>query len=87
MTRMSDLLERVTAFRAAFARRQASETVELPGAFAVRDPDFFHSQEHNQLIVHVASTSARGLMVTAGSTPGVSGCRSGFRTTGMCWPP
>ncbi|MDG9702581.1 GNAT family N-acetyltransferase [Streptomyces sp. DH37] len=48
---VSDLLERVTAFRAAFARRQAVETVELPGAFAVRDPHFFLSQEHNQLIV------------------------------------
>ena len=48
---MSDLLERVTAFRAAFARRQAAEIVELPGAFAVRDPDFSRSQEHNQLIV------------------------------------
>ncbi|MFF7359768.1 GNAT family N-acetyltransferase [Streptomyces sp. NPDC008125] len=44
-------LERVTAFRAAFARRQAAETIRLPGAFAVRDPDFPLSQEHNQLIV------------------------------------
>jgi len=48
---MPDLLEHVTAFRAAFARRQAAETVELPGAFAVRDLEFFLSQEHNQLIV------------------------------------
>ncbi|MEU7063713.1 GNAT family N-acetyltransferase [Streptomyces sp. NPDC046161] len=48
---MQDLRERVTAFRAAFARRQAAETVELPGAFIVRDPEFFLSQEHNQLIV------------------------------------
>lgn len=52
MTRMSDpLYERVTSFRAAFARRQAAETVELPGAFAVRDPEFPQSQEHNRLIV------------------------------------
>ncbi|MCC9311313.1 GNAT family N-acetyltransferase [Kitasatospora sp. RB6PN24] len=48
---MSDLLQRVTAFRAAFARRQAPETVELPGAFAVRHPGFPRSQEHNQLFV------------------------------------
>lgn len=48
---MSDLPARVTAFRAAFARRQAAETVELPGAFAVRDPGFARSQEHNQLLV------------------------------------
>ncbi|TQF04191.1 GNAT family N-acetyltransferase [Kitasatospora acidiphila] len=48
---MSDLLQRVTAFRAAFARRQALETVELPGAFAIRHPGFPRSQEQNQLFV------------------------------------
>ncbi|MGW2842157.1 GNAT family N-acetyltransferase [Streptomyces sp. NPDC001493] len=48
---MPHQLERVTAFRTAFARRQAAETVQLTGAFAVRDPEFFLSQEHNQLIV------------------------------------
>jgi N-acetylglutamate synthase-like GNAT family acetyltransferase len=58
---MSDLLERVTVFRAAFARRQASETVELPGAFAVRDPDFSQSQEHNRLIVHASDTDPGAL--------------------------
>lgn len=51
MARMSDLLERVTTFRATFARCQAAETVELCGAFAVHDPVFFRSQEHNRLIV------------------------------------
>ncbi|WP_331749958.1 N-acetyltransferase (plasmid) [Streptomyces sp. NBC_01707] len=58
---MSDLLERVTAFRAAFARRQASETVELPGAFVVRDPDFPHSQEHNRLIVDASDANPGAL--------------------------
>ena len=58
---MSDLLERVNAFRAAFARRQAAEIVELPGAFAVRDPDFSLSHEHNQLIVAAADTNPAAL--------------------------
>ncbi|QMU70699.1 GNAT family N-acetyltransferase [Streptacidiphilus sp. P02-A3a] len=58
---MSDLLERVTAFRAAFARRQAAEIVELPGAFAVRDPDFSRSQEHNQLIVETPDADPAAL--------------------------
>lgn len=48
---VSDLYERATAFRASFARRQAADLVEFPGAFVVRDPDFPLSQEHNQLIV------------------------------------
>ncbi|MEY9906710.1 N-acetylglutamate synthase-like GNAT family acetyltransferase [Catenulispora sp. MAP12-49] len=58
---MSDLLERVTAFRAAFARRQAAELVELPGAFAVRDPEFPRSQEHNQLIVEAPDADPAAL--------------------------
>ena len=58
---MSDLLERVNAFRAAFARRQAAEIVELPGAFAVRDPDFSLSYEHNQLIVAATDTDPAAL--------------------------
>ncbi|WP_416874485.1 GNAT family N-acetyltransferase [Kitasatospora sp. SC0581] len=56
---MSDLLARVTAFRAAFARRQAAETVELPefpGVFAVRDAAFGQSEEHNRLIVEGPGT-------------------------------
>ncbi|MGW1105424.1 GNAT family N-acetyltransferase [Streptomyces sp. NPDC002540] len=61
MTKVSDLLERVTAFRAAFARRQAAETVELPGAFAVRDPDFSRSQEHNRLIVDASDADPAAL--------------------------
>ncbi|MBD0690654.1 GNAT family N-acetyltransferase [Streptomyces sp. CBMA123] len=51
---MSDLLARVSAFRAAFARRQAAELLELPefpGVFAVRDAEHVLSHEHNQLIV------------------------------------
>ncbi|GAA1965569.1 GNAT family N-acetyltransferase [Kitasatospora viridis] len=58
---MSDLLSRVTAFRVAFARRQAAELVDLPGAFAVRDPAFRLSQEHNQLIVAGSAAGPTGL--------------------------
>ncbi|MFE7525434.1 GNAT family N-acetyltransferase [Kitasatospora sp. NPDC057542] len=56
---MSDLLARVTAFRAAFARRQSadlSELPELPGVFAVRNTEFVRSEEHNQLIVEGPGT-------------------------------
>ncbi|MFE4972285.1 N-acetyltransferase [Kitasatospora sp. NPDC056651] len=56
---MPDLLARVTAFRAAFARRQAAELVEaadFPGVFAVRDAEFVRSEEHNQLIVEGPGT-------------------------------
>jgi len=56
-----DLLERVTAFRATFARRQAAEIVELPGAFAVRDPVFSRSQEYNQLIVETPDADPAAL--------------------------
>lgn len=56
---MSDLLAHVTAFRAAFARRQSTEVIELPdfpGVFAVRNAEFARSEEHNQLIVEGPGT-------------------------------
>lgn len=65
MSRMSDLLERVTAFRAAFARCQAAVTVELPGAFTVHDPDFSRSQEHNRLIVDTSDADLAALFELA----------------------
>lgn len=61
---MSDLLARVTAFRAAFARRQARDLVErpeFPGVFAVRDAEFGRSEEHNQLIVEGPGTDPAAL--------------------------
>nr|BFD94973.1 hypothetical protein KitaXyl93_63330 [Kitasatospora sp. Xyl93] len=61
---MSDLLARVTAFRAAFARRQAAELIEqpeFPGVFAVRDAEFALSEEHNQLIVDGPGTDPAAL--------------------------
>ncbi|MFE9424938.1 GNAT family N-acetyltransferase [Kitasatospora sp. NPDC006697] len=67
---MPDLLHRITAFRAAFARRQAAELVELPGAFAVRDPGFFRSQEHNQLIVDAPDADPALLAELAAQTLG-----------------
>ncbi|MFD5466482.1 GNAT family N-acetyltransferase [Kitasatospora sp. NPDC127059] len=61
---MSDLLERVAAFHVAFARRQAAEVIELPefpGVFAVRDPEFVLSHEHNQLVVTGPGTDPAAL--------------------------
>ncbi|MGW2372819.1 GNAT family N-acetyltransferase [Kitasatospora sp. NPDC001683] len=61
---MSDLLERVSAFRAAFARRHAAEIVELPefpGLFAVRNAQYVLSHEHNQLIVTGPGTDPAAL--------------------------
>ncbi|MBV2153084.1 GNAT family N-acetyltransferase [Kitasatospora sp. SUK 42] len=61
---MSELLGRVNAFRAAFARRQAAETVELPeypGVFAVRDMEFALSHEHNHLVVTGPGTDPAAL--------------------------
>ncbi|MFJ7246879.1 GNAT family N-acetyltransferase [Kitasatospora sp. NPDC098652] len=61
---MSDLLERVAAFHVAFARRQAAEVVELPefpGVFAVRNPEFVLSHEHNHLIVTGPGTDPAAL--------------------------
>jgi N-acetylglutamate synthase-like GNAT family acetyltransferase len=75
---MSDLLERVTAFRTAFARRQAAETVELPGAVALRDPGFALSQEHNQLLVTSAEADPAALPELA--VRGL-GERRGYRIT------
>lgn len=61
---MPDLLERVSAFRASFARRDAGEIVELPeypGVFAVRNADYVLSHEHNQLIVTGPGTDPAAL--------------------------
>ncbi|WP_234327261.1 GNAT family N-acetyltransferase [Streptomyces sp. NRRL WC-3742] len=60
----------MTAFRAAFARRQAAETVELPGAFAVRDPEFSLSEEHNRLIVASADADPATLPELAAQSLG-----------------
>lgn len=70
MSRVPDLLERVTAFRTAFARRQAAEVVELPGAFAVRDPAFALSEEHNRLVVEGSDASPGSLAGWAARTVG-----------------
>ena len=44
-------LQRVTAFRLSFARRQAAVVSEVPGGVAVFDPRYAASHEHNQLII------------------------------------
>ncbi|MGH3209274.1 MAG: GNAT family N-acetyltransferase [Trebonia sp.] len=44
-------LQRITAFRLSFARRQAAMVSEVPGGVAVLDPRYAVSHEHNQLII------------------------------------
>jgi N-acetylglutamate synthase-like GNAT family acetyltransferase len=44
-------LQRVTAFRLSFARRQAAVVTEVPGGLAVLDPRYAASHEHNQLMI------------------------------------
>lgn len=52
-------LERIAAFRASFARRQAAETTEVPGGVAVLTPEYAHSSEHNQIIIDDTAPPAR----------------------------
>jgi hypothetical protein len=47
----SSELQRINAFLAAFARRQAERIVDLPGGFAVYDEAFAHSRANNQVII------------------------------------
>ena len=44
-------LQRITAFRLSFARRQAAMVAEVPGGVTVFDPQYAASHEHNQLII------------------------------------
>jgi GNAT superfamily N-acetyltransferase len=44
-------LQRVTAFRLSFARRQAAVVSEVAGGVTVLDPQYAASHEHNQLII------------------------------------
>jgi GNAT superfamily N-acetyltransferase len=55
-------LQRITAFRLSFARRQASVVSEVPGGVAVFDPQYAASHEHNQLIIDY--TQAPGQLAT-----------------------
>ncbi|MFD6530821.1 hypothetical protein [Streptomyces sp. NPDC060184] len=75
---MAPSLERVTAFRSAFARRQAAETFGLPGAFAVRDPGFPLSEEHNRLIVDTPDADP---VLLYGAAARVLGPREQYRMT------
>lgn len=43
--------DQIVCFLSSFARRQAAETTDFPGGFAVRDPAFARSWEHNQVVV------------------------------------
>ena len=44
-------LRRIQRFLAGFARRQAAECVDLPGAFAVYDGEFVRSRANNRIVV------------------------------------
>jgi hypothetical protein len=44
-------LQRIAAFRASFARRQAAVLSETPGGVVVLDPEYAASREHNQLVI------------------------------------
>jgi hypothetical protein len=55
-------LQRITAFRLSFARRQAALVSEVPGGVAVFDPRYAASHEHNQLIID--HTPAPGQLAT-----------------------
>jgi N-acetylglutamate synthase-like GNAT family acetyltransferase len=44
-------LQRIAAFRASFARRQAAEVTEIPGGVVVLDKQYAASHEHNQLVI------------------------------------
>jgi hypothetical protein len=51
-------LQRITAFRMAFARRQAALLTEVPGGVVVLDPAYAASHEQNQLIIDGAPAPA-----------------------------
>ncbi|GAA3484309.1 GNAT family N-acetyltransferase [Streptomyces yanii] len=44
-------LQPIKAFLSAFARRQAAQTIDLPGGFAVLDDAFAHSHANNQVVI------------------------------------
>jgi predicted GNAT family N-acyltransferase len=48
-------LDRIHAFLASFARRQAAEVTDFPGGFSVRDDTYARSWEHNQVVVDGAT--------------------------------
>ncbi|MFJ5293150.1 MULTISPECIES: GNAT family N-acetyltransferase [unclassified Streptomyces] len=48
-------LQRIAAFRASFARRQAATVREIPGGVVVLDREYAASHEHNQLLIEATS--------------------------------
>ncbi|MFD3696885.1 GNAT family N-acetyltransferase [Streptomyces sp. NPDC058646] len=56
--------QRINCFLAAFARRQAARTAELPGGFAAYDDALFHSRANNQVVIETA--------VDPGALPGIA---------------
>ncbi|MFJ3794519.1 GNAT family N-acetyltransferase [Kitasatospora sp. NPDC090091] len=54
-------LQRINAFLAGFARRQAEYTADIPGGFAVFDDRFAESWSHNQVFVDRAGADPDAL--------------------------
>ncbi|WNM43229.1 GNAT family N-acetyltransferase [Kitasatospora sp. CM 4170] len=54
-------LQRINAFLAGFARRQAEHTADIPGGFAVFDDRFADSWSHNQVVVDRAGVDPADL--------------------------
>ncbi|MFJ3913610.1 GNAT family N-acetyltransferase [Streptomyces vinaceus] len=51
-------LQQINSFLSAFARRQASRIVDLPGGFAAYDDAFAHSRGNNQVVIDTAIDTA-----------------------------
>ncbi|MFK0236274.1 GNAT family N-acetyltransferase [Streptomyces vinaceus] len=51
-------LQQINSFLSAFARRQASRIVDLPGGFAAYDDAFAHSRGNNQVVIDTAVDTA-----------------------------
>ncbi|MFF1560741.1 GNAT family N-acetyltransferase [Streptomyces sp. NPDC058279] len=51
-------LRRANSFMAAFARRAAARTVDVPGGFAAYDDAFAHSRADNQVVIDAAVDGA-----------------------------
>jgi hypothetical protein len=47
----SDELASIVRFLSSFARRQAAETSDFPGGFAVRNAAYARSHDNNQLLI------------------------------------
>jgi len=73
MSRRSDI-DRIAAFASRFARVQAAEVVDLRWGFALLQPTFAMSHEHNRLVV-TSGASAADILATAEAVLGAARIR------------